>query len=99
MSQHLPPPSFEKKIVSFEKLEEFVRKLPHPVVLTNGVFDILHRGHVTYLAQAASLGASLVVAVNSDESVRMLGKGPDRRLIRKTTEPLSLLLWKVLPAS
>ena len=78
MSQHLPPPPFEKKIVSFEKLEEFVRKLPHPVVLTNGVFDILHRGHVTYLAQAASLGASLVVAVNSDESVRMLGKGPDR---------------------
>ena len=72
MSQHLPPPSFEKKIVSFEELEEFVSKLPHPIVLTNGVFDILHR------AQAASLGASLVVAVNSDESVRMLGKGPDR---------------------
>ena len=40
MSQHLPPPPFEKKIVSFEKLEEFVRKLPHPVVLTNGVFDL-----------------------------------------------------------
>lgn len=90
MSQHLPPPPFEKKIVSFEKLEEFVRKLPHPVVLTNGVFDILHRGHVTYLAQAASLGASLVVAVNSDESVRMLGKGPDRPINRKTTEPLCL---------
>ena len=71
-------PSFEKKIVPFEELEEFVSKLPHPIVLTNGVFDILHRGHVTYLAQAASLGASLVVAVNSDESVRMLGKGPDR---------------------
>ena len=78
MSQHLPPPSFEKKIVPFEELEEFVSKLPHPIVLTNGVFVILHRGHVTYLAQAASLGASLVVAVNSDESVRMLGKGPDR---------------------
>ena len=78
MSQHLPPPPFEKRLFPSKSYEEFVRKLPHPVVLTNGVFDILHRGHVTYLAQAASLGASLVVAVNSDESVRMLGKGPDR---------------------
>lgn len=100
MSQHLPPPPFEKKIVSFEKLEEFVRKLPHPVVLTNGVFDILHRGHVTYLAQAASLGASLVVAVNSDESsANARQRTRAARLIRKTSEPLSLLLWKVLPAS
>ena len=98
MSQHLPPP-LREKIVSFEKLEEFVRKLPHPVVLTNGVFDILHRGHVTYLAQAASLGASLVVAVNSDESVRMLGKGPDRPINSENDRALSLLLWKVLPAS
>lgn len=52
--------------------------LAHPVVLTNGVFDLLHRGHVTYLAQARALGASLVVAVNTDESVRRLGKGSDR---------------------
>ncbi|HEX7157168.1 MAG TPA: adenylyltransferase/cytidyltransferase family protein, partial [Burkholderiaceae bacterium] len=49
-----------------------------PVVLTNGVFDILHRGHVTYLARARALGASLVVAINSDASVRLLGKGDDR---------------------
>jgi rfaE bifunctional protein nucleotidyltransferase chain/domain len=48
------------------------------VVLTNGVFDLLHRGHVTYLAQARALGASLVVAVNTDASVRRLGKGEDR---------------------
>ncbi|MCA3148780.1 MAG: adenylyltransferase/cytidyltransferase family protein [Burkholderiales bacterium] len=46
--------------------------------MTNGVFDILHRGHVTYLAQARALGAALVVAVNSDASVRRLGKGEDR---------------------
>lgn len=78
MSQHLPTPAFEKKIVPFDRIEAFVRSLPKPVVMTNGVFDILHRGHVTYLAQAAALGASLVVAVNSDASVRMLGKGPDR---------------------
>lgn len=54
--------------------------LPQPVVFTNGVFDILHRGHVTYLAQARELGASLVVGLNSDASARRLGKGPDRPL-------------------
>ncbi len=52
--------------------------LPRPLVFTNGVFDILHRGHVSYLAAAANLGASLVVAVNTDESVRRLAKGPER---------------------
>ena len=54
--------------------------LPQPVVFTNGVFDILHRGHVTCLAQARELGASLVVGLNSDASARGLGKGPDRPL-------------------
>ena len=78
MTTHLPPPSFEQKITMMENLAEAVGKLPKPVVLTNGVFDILHRGHVTYLAQAKSLGKSLVVAVNSDKSVKMLGKGDDR---------------------
>ena len=73
MSTRLPPPSFEKKITDMEQLAERVRLLPHPVVMTNGVFDILHRGHVTYLAQARALGASLVVAINSDRSVKMLG--------------------------
>lgn len=53
-------------------------KLPRPLVFTNGVFDILHRGHASYLAQARALGASLVVGVNSDASVKMLGKGDDR---------------------
>ncbi|MCC7325949.1 MAG: adenylyltransferase/cytidyltransferase family protein [Burkholderiales bacterium] len=46
--------------------------------MTNGVFDLLHRGHVAYLEDARALGASLVVAVNSDASVRRLGKGDDR---------------------
>lgn len=78
MSKHLPVPDFEKKVVSLDELAERAAKLPHPVVFTNGVFDILHRGHVTYLAQARALGASLVVAVNSDSSVKMLGKGDDR---------------------
>ncbi len=78
MSVRLPAPQFEKKIATFEELAQKAAALPHPVVMTNGVFDILHRGHVTYLAQARSLGASLIVAVNSDSSVKMLGKGDDR---------------------
>ncbi|HMA30555.1 MAG TPA: D-glycero-beta-D-manno-heptose 1-phosphate adenylyltransferase [Casimicrobiaceae bacterium] len=57
-----------------------IAQLPRPLVFTNGVFDLLHRGHVTYLEQAKGLGASLVVAVNSDASVRQLGKGSDRPL-------------------
>lgn len=74
----LPPPDFEAKIVPRQQLAARVAQLPRPVVLTNGVFDILHRGHVTYLARARALGASLVVAVNADLSVRTLGKGDDR---------------------
>jgi rfaE bifunctional protein nucleotidyltransferase chain/domain len=54
--------------------------LPRPIVFTNGVFDVLHRGHVNYLHEAASIGGSLIVAVNSDASAKMLGKGPDRPL-------------------
>ncbi|MCM2341122.1 adenylyltransferase/cytidyltransferase family protein [Rhodoferax sp.] len=57
-----------------------VAALPRPLVFTNGVFDVLHRGHVMYLAQARALGASLLVALNTDASARRLGKGPDRPL-------------------
>ncbi len=57
-----------------------VAQLPRPVVFTNGVFDVMHRGHVVYLAQARALGGSLVVALNTDASARRLGKGPDRPL-------------------
>jgi D-glycero-beta-D-manno-heptose 1-phosphate adenylyltransferase len=74
----LPCPGFEAKIVGSVGLSHRVAQLVRPIVFTNGVFDILHRGHVTYLAQARALGASLVVAVNSDSSVRQLGKGKDR---------------------
>jgi rfaE bifunctional protein nucleotidyltransferase chain/domain len=70
--------NFEKKICTRAQLEARVAQLPKPVVMTNGVFDILHRGHVTYLAQAREHGASLVVAVNTDASVKRLGKGDDR---------------------
>ena len=69
---------FEDKLTTRALLRQRIEALPKPVVLTNGVFDILHRGHVTYLEQARDLGASLVVAVNTDASVRRLGKGDDR---------------------
>jgi rfaE bifunctional protein nucleotidyltransferase chain/domain len=75
---HLPPPSFEAKVCLPEQLAARLANLPRPLVFTNGVFDILHRGHASYLAQARALGASLVVGVNSDASVKMLGKGDDR---------------------
>lgn len=73
-----PAPRFENKICPPERLAEHIATLPRPLVFTNGVFDILHRGHVTYLAQARALGASLIVAANTDASVRRLGKGEDR---------------------
>ncbi len=76
------PASFETKILSRDDCVAAVRAgaLPRPLVFTNGVFDILHRGHVTYLDAALRLGASLIVALNTDASVRRLGKGDDRPL-------------------
>lgn len=71
-------PDFETKICTPDQLSQRVNALSRPLVFTNGVFDILHRGHATYLAQSRQLGTSLLVALNSDASVRRLGKGPDR---------------------
>ena len=73
-------PAFLDKLCSRADLEARVAALPTPLVFTNGVFDILHRGHVSYLAAARALGASLVIGLNSDASTRLLGKGPDRPL-------------------
>ena len=75
--------------------------LPRPLVFTNGVFDIVHRGHVTYLAQARALGASLLVAVNSDASARKLDKGAgrpvnaldDRMAVLAALEAVTLVTW------
>jgi D-glycero-beta-D-manno-heptose 1-phosphate adenylyltransferase len=71
-------PAFENKICAPESLAARLGSLARPLVFTNGVFDIIHRGHVTYLAQARALGASLLVALNSDSSVKRLGKGEER---------------------
>jgi len=73
-------PRYATKLATADTALARISALPRPRVFTNGVFDVLHRGHVTYLDQARALGASLVVAVNSDDSVRRLGKGPDRPL-------------------
>ena len=73
-------PDFLRKIVARGQAAAAVAALAQPVVFTNGVFDVLHRGHASYLAQARALGASLVVAVNTDASARRLGKGPERPL-------------------
>jgi len=95
------PPGFETKICAPDDLVQRVAQLERPLVFTNGVFDILHRGHVTYLAQARALGASLLVALNSDASVRRLGKGEDRPVnslqdrlaIMAALECVSLVTW------
>jgi len=68
------------KLCPRETAAECARLLPRPLVFTNGVFDVLHRGHVACLAAARELGGSLVVGLNSDASARGLGKGPDRPL-------------------
>jgi rfaE bifunctional protein nucleotidyltransferase chain/domain len=78
MTLRCPAPPFERKLCPPEDFVKRAHNLPVPRVFTNGVFDIIHRGHATYLAQARALGGSLVVAVNSDDSARRLGKGPDR---------------------
>jgi rfaE bifunctional protein nucleotidyltransferase chain/domain len=72
--------TFLDKLCTRADLAAHVAALAQPVVFTNGVFDILHRGHVSYLAQARALGASLVIGLNSDASARLLGKGPARPL-------------------
>jgi rfaE bifunctional protein nucleotidyltransferase chain/domain len=99
----LHPPAFLSKLASRQDATQRMAALraKGPVVFTNGVFDVLHRGHASYLAQARSLGGSLVVALNSDASARRLGKGPDRPLnneldraaLMAALESVSLVTW------
>ena len=95
------PPTFESRIVAPENLASHLAQLPQPLVFTNGCFDILHRGHVTLLAQARALGQAMVVALNSDASVKRLGKGDDRPVntladrlaVVAALECVSLVTW------
>ena len=94
-------PPFEAKLCPPGELAQRLAGLPRPLVFTNGCFDLLHRGHATYLAQARALGASLVVGVNSDASVKRLGKGDDRPVngledrmaVLAALESVSLVTW------
>jgi rfaE bifunctional protein nucleotidyltransferase chain/domain len=95
------PPAFLQKIRPRAQLAEALHALPKPWVFTNGVFDVLHRGHVVYLAQARALGGSLIVALNTDASVKRLGKGDDRPLnkdadraiVMASQESVDLVTW------
>lgn len=94
-------PNFLSKITPREQLRERLTTLPRPLVFTNGVFDLLHPGHVTYLEQARALGGSLILALNTDASARRLGKGTDRPLNNQqdracmvaALESVSLVTW------
>ncbi len=101
MQAHDTSPAFLTKICPREDLPNQLSRLPKPWVFTNGVFDVIHRGHVVYLAQARVLGGSLIVALNTDASARRLGKGDDRPLNREadraivvaSQEAVSLVTW------
>lgn len=94
-------PAFERKIVAPDQFVARLADLPRPLVFTNGCFDILHRGHVTLLGQARAFGAAMVVALNSDTSVKRLGKGDDRPVntladrlaVIAALECVSLVTW------
>ena len=95
------PPAMLDKLCERSALAATLAHLPRPWVFTNGVFDVLHRGHVVYLAQARALGGSLIVALNTDASTRRLGKGEDRPLnnemdraiVMASQEAVSLVTW------
>ena len=94
-------PRFEEKIFPPQEISTRIASCARPLVFTNGVFDILHRGHATYLAEARALGATLLVALNSDASARRLGKGadrpvnrlPDRAALVAALESVELVTW------
>ena len=73
----------KSKIVCEQKLTQITARwafLDEKVVFTNGCFDLVHQGHIDYLSKAADLGTKLVVGVNTDDSVKRLGKAINRPL-------------------
>ena len=90
----MPATAFEAKICAPEGFARRAAALARPLVFTNGVFDIVHRGHVTYLAQARALGEALVVALNDDASARRLGKARTGRSTRSRIVQPSSPRWR-----
>jgi rfaE bifunctional protein nucleotidyltransferase chain/domain len=94
-------PDFASRVVTPDDLAQRIAALPRPLVFTNGCFDILHRGHVTYLSQARALGASMIVALNTNASVKRQGKGDDRpinsledrAIIMSSLRAVDLVTW------
>lgn len=82
--------SIAGKIVARNALPARLATIARPLVFTNGVFDLLHRGHVEYLEVARSLGAALLVALNSDASARSLGKGADRPIVGQADRAVTI---------
>ncbi|HEY1726230.1 MAG TPA: adenylyltransferase/cytidyltransferase family protein [Steroidobacteraceae bacterium] len=95
------PQVLQQKIIARQQVVARDWASMRPLVFTNGVFDLLHAGHVAYLAAARSLGQTLLVAVNTDASARRLDKGPgrplnderDRALVVAALESVSLVTW------
>ena len=74
----MPAIDTHSKVLYADTLEAALKNLARPLVFTNGCFDILHRGHISYLETARNLGQALIVGVNSDASVKRQNKGSDR---------------------
>ncbi|MGH8230565.1 MAG: adenylyltransferase/cytidyltransferase family protein [Steroidobacteraceae bacterium] len=95
------PQALQQKILAREQVVARDWSALRPLVFTNGVFDLVHAGHVAYLAAARALGRTLLVAINTDASARRLAKGPgrplnderDRALVVAALESVSLVTW------
>jgi rfaE bifunctional protein nucleotidyltransferase chain/domain len=82
--------SLRDKIIARDQLADALSRLPRPLVFTNGVFDLMHPGHVSYLADARALGAGLFIGLNSNLSARLLGKGQDRPIVDERDRAIML---------
>lgn len=101
MSVDVATPSIDKRVMDLVQVQRMCnvwRMKGDRIVFTNGCFDILHRGHVEYLQEAAALGDRLVIGLNSDDSVRRLGKGDGRPFNDETSRAKVLAALRLVDA-